>query len=77
MYNAENAKIVCSESIAGIETMMKQYITEGYVPKSISQGSHTEKCVLLVKMKREIGGTFDIEGRGTIGLEGSFTKKMK
>lgn len=77
MYNAEDAKIVCEKSNAGLEMRMRQYITEGYVPKSISQGGSEEKCVLLVKMKHEIGGTFDVEGRGTIGIEGSFTKKIK
>ena len=77
MYDVEDAKIVCEKSSAGLEIKVRQYITGGYMPKSISQGSSEEKCVLLVKMKHEIGGTFDIEGRGTIGLEGSFTKKIK
>ena len=52
MYNVEDAKVACAESSTVLEMKIKRHITEGYIPKSISQGNvKGELCVLLVKMK--------------------------
>lgn len=78
MYNVEDAKVACAESSTVLEMKIKRNITDGYMPKSISQGNVIgELCALLVKIKGEMSGTFDVEGKGTIGIEGSFRKKMK
>jgi hypothetical protein len=58
MYNVEDAKITCAESSIVLEMKIKRHITEGYMPKSISQGNvKGELCALLVKIKGEMSGT--------------------
>lgn len=37
MYNVEKAKVVCTVTEDGLNMQIKQSITEGYIPKSISR----------------------------------------